>query len=325
MKRKIFLPILMTVALIVTTFGGCATKASDNNSSAKTVNLLVWLGDNITANWQKADIAALNSFTKANPNITVRTEIVATDGINSKISVAAATNTLPDIQDAAPTWVLMYGGLGKLVPLDGLFDKTDFDASLLTTAFSTGGKLYVLPMSAGCSALIINKTLFEKDNALGLVPPDINTPWTTAQFMKAAKAVTNATAKTYGFGMHLADQDGDQVYHMFMWAFGASSFNSTDTQCTLNTPEAVAGMQFMVSLADAKVVPPGCVGINGAQMDTMIVNGQIGMFKASPGDLAYYVQAMKDAGTNWDFVQRLFPSENGDTSYTYAQRSEDVV
>ena len=304
MKGKKIILVLTVVIFVTAILGGCKVNPSNSQSQSQSasqstitaapVNLIAWLQNTGGSDYTKSLTDSVNKFNTENPNIKVRFEIVATDGINSKISVAAATSTLPDMQDGSPLWFMQYAYLDKLVALDGLFDKTEYDPALLTASYSANGKVYVLPLGAAAPALWFNKTMFEKAGALDLIPKDIKTTWTIDQFKKAAKAVTDPVKKQYGFGLFAGDQDGDQTRHFFLWAFGASTFNADDTQCILNSAEGVEGMQFMVDLVTEGLVPPGCAGLTGAQMDTMIMNGQLGMFKANTGDIDYYKQGIKD-------------------------------
>lgn len=330
MKGKKIILMFIVVIFITAILGGCKVDPSNSQSESQStsqssvnadpVNLIAWLQNTGGSDYTKALSDSMTKFTAANPDIKIRFEIVATDGINSKISVAAATNTLPDMQDGSPLWFMQYAYLNKLVALDGLFDKAEYDPGLLTASFSANGKVYVLPFGAAAPALWFNKTMFEKAGALDLIPKDIKTTWTIDQFKKAAKAVTDPAKKQYGFGLYAGDQDGDQTRHFMLWAFGASSFNADDTQCILNSAEGAEGMQFLVDLVTEALVPPGCAGLTGAQMNTMIMNGQIGMFKANTGDISYYKKGIKDGKlTDYEMVMRLFPSKDGKTSETCIQ------
>ncbi|QHT59663.1 sugar ABC transporter substrate-binding protein [Paenibacillus lycopersici] len=311
----------LTTVLATGLLYGCGSSnengagSGSNANDAEKVELKWWVKQDEEAigGWYDKVIAG---FQKDNPNVTIKKEVVPSDNINEKISIAANTNQLPDIEQGSFFWPLSYASKDLLVPLDDAIDKDDFDSAVLD-AVSVNGKTYISPNSVATIGLIVNKDMFKAKGALDLLPKNMSF-WTTDQFMKAAKAVTDPAKGQYGYAMYAADTGGDQAHHAMLWGFGAKTFSDDNKTATLNSPEGVEGLQFLVSLFDAKVVPPGAAGLKATEViNKMFPAGQIGMTMGNVGHLGIFEQAFKEGnGTKFDMDLVPFPSKDGKSTNT---------
>lgn len=103
------------------------------------------------------------------------------------------------------------------------------------------GRLYGIPSNACTNALFINKKLF--DDA-GLPYP--SGPWTWEKFLPLAQKLTvrdeRGKAKQFGFLMDW------WLWPQFVLQWGGQLYSDDGTRCTLDSPEAIAGVQFLHDL-----------------------------------------------------------------------------
>ncbi|CAK4852407.1 unnamed protein product [Aphanomyces euteiches] len=320
---KKVMSICLAAALSVGLLSGCAKNQTESetagvNSPAaadQKVSLTWWVKQDEEAigKWYDDMVAG---FQKENPNVTIKKEVVPTDKINEKISIAANTGQLPDIQQGSFFWPLSYASKDMLVPLDDIIDKEDFDPAVLKYV-SVNDKTYIYPNSVATIGLIVNKDLFKEKGALDLLPKDMGF-WTTEQFLKAAKAVTDPVKGKYGFAMYAADTGGDQSHHTMLWGFGAKTFSDDNQTAVLNSPEGVEGMSFLLKLVEEGVVPPGAAGLKATEViNKMFAQGTIGMTMGNVGHIGIFEQAFKEGnGKAFEMDMVPYPTKDGKSTNT---------
>lgn len=325
---KKWMSIVTSIVLMISLLSGCGggSQTADQNAAQKTetevksgteikTELTFWVLSTDTEGVLNEYDRLVNDFSAKNPNITIRKELVPSDKINEKISIAVNTNAMPDLQNGSAQWVLSYAQRNKLVPLDDLIEKTDYDEALLNS-LSVSGKLYVIPHTNNAIGLAVNRTAFKEANANDLLPKDSTETWSFDDFKKAAKAVTDPAKNRYGFGLYCGDTGGDQMFHAMLWGFGAKSYSDDNMQSVLNSPEAAEGLKFLISLQDEGLVPPGAVALKGNDViSKMFPAGQVCMVMANSGHMGQFRQTFKD-GTNKEFELDLvaFPTKDGKSS-----------
>ncbi|WP_282936038.1 sugar ABC transporter substrate-binding protein [Paenibacillus sp. RC67] len=306
------LALLMAPVLTAGLLAGCSGNtnapakgaAESSSSSAPKVELTWWVVQDEDAQGKFYD-EMIDAFQKQNPNVKIKREIIPTDKINEKLSIAANTGQLPDLQQGSIFWPLSYAYKDLLVPLDDLIDKQDFDDAILKSV-SVNNKVYIYPNNTVAIGLVVNKDLFKEKGALDLLPKNME-PWTMDQFMKAAKAVTDPSKGTYGYAMYAADVLGDQGHHAMLWGFGGKSFSDDNKKAILNSPEGIEGLKFYVNLVDEKVVPPGAAGLKATEViNNMFPQGKIGMTMGNIGHIGAFEKSFTD-GTNKRFDMDLIP------------------
>ena len=129
--------------------------------------------------------------------------------------------------------------------------------------------------------MLINPAIFE---ARGVKLPELPTrAWTFDEFLEAAKQLSY-------------DEDGDGIndYYALSFAasdllnctawlhvFGARMFNEDETEVIINSPEGVAGLQFMVdAIYEYQIAPKGAEGMG--------IYDVIGLFHQEPDSNRIY-------------------------------------
>ena len=103
------------------------------------------------------------------------------------------------------------------------------------------GRIYGIPANACTNALFINKKLFDQAKI-----PYPSGPWTWEQFLPLAQKLTvrDARGKAQQFGF-LMDW---WTWPQFVIQWGGQVYSDDGTRCTLDSPEAIAGVQFLHDL-----------------------------------------------------------------------------
>ena len=114
------------------------------------------------------------------------------------------------------------------------------------------GRVYGVPTNAAADALFLNKDMFEKTGV-----PFPKGPWTWDQFLPLAKRMTvrDQTGKVVQFGLMV---DWNRWTH-FVLQWGGQVFSDDGTECVVDSPEAVAGVQFLHDLVYVHKVTPSPV------------------------------------------------------------------
>lgn len=165
-----------------------SSSSQPSSSSAEKITLEVWHQWADDSNDLKKDYdKAVTEYENANPNITIKTDTLATDAYKTKLDTAFAGNSadVDVFYDWSPGRTRSLAEAGKLLAIDdyvkdGTLDKIKTGSD---SAFLIDGKLYSLPMFSWYMMLYCNKDLFAQ---AGVKEPATYDDWLAA--CKALKA-----------------------------------------------------------------------------------------------------------------------------------------
>ena len=243
-----------------------ATPEPVADTSDEPVNLrfTVWTGSD-------AHLGMLNGIADAysadHPNVTVQYDTIPFADYSTKLAVQLSGTNPPDIGWMPESLAVPFIEAGALADLSaGVKDNPDYDFSDLSESamslYLNGDEVNGIPFSTSPELIYFNRDLFAQ---AGIDTPDVllqNGEWTWEKLAESAKVIKDATG-VYGF-----QTTGTSIYsadHLFhnlapiMRAFGTDVWDAAGTTCLMNTPEAVAAMQFYHDMvfADGSTVPPG--------------------------------------------------------------------
>lgn len=171
--RKFLKPLSLLLTLVmVGSLAACssgnkenAQSAAGNSKSVKTYTLLMY------TDWYKSGWKALEEYINNHTDETgFKLNIQKIAGGNQGdqvIETKFASGDLPDmIETYGPQWVdANANGLSKLVPLDDISSKAQYDSTALDTYYKYNGKLYGMPIDGVVlSGVFYNKKIFSKLN-----------------------------------------------------------------------------------------------------------------------------------------------------------------
>lgn len=247
---------------------------ADAAGDAKPIKLTMWAGTGFKdvegydsknyGDWEKLKA---KEFQKLHPNVTIQVESVPFTDIEQKVNVAVAGNNPPDIlYDNVPTRITKHARNNVLEDLDDVVkdDRSDWKEDFLNMG-TLNGKLMGIPLGSVPQVVFLNKTIFDKK---GVAVP-ANRSWTWSEMENALKKV--ADKNTYGIAYFAKNEQADQVMVNNMLAAGAQWANNDFSHYTVNSPEGVEALTFMLKLQDEGLVAPGTA--------TMDINANLELFK----------------------------------------------
>jgi len=164
-------------------------------------------------------------------------------------------------------------------------DVTDYYPGIISTA-TQDGVLYGLPWISQPVVVYYNRALFD---AAKMDYPKAG--WTWDDFMTTAKALTKDTdgdGKTDQWGF---TANGWPPPQMFVWQAGGEVIGADLKSAPIDTPEALAGWNFYLSLAYNPELSPSSDTIKEQGFDAMFRAGKVAMFMGGASDgLDYQVK-----------------------------------
>jgi multiple sugar transport system substrate-binding protein len=235
-----------------------ATGAAGAAQESTTVTFAFW-GDPAE---ERAYERVIAEFEAANPDVEVRAVYTPGQGeFQTKLSTDFSAGNPPDVFLINYRRFGQYAARGALEPLESrlaastVVQPEDFYEVPMEAFRYRGGELTCLPQNISSLVVYYNVDLF---NRHGVPLPEAG--WTWDDFVAAAKALT---VDLNGDGA--ADQHGVGVeasfirYAPFIWMNGGEVVDDIDnpTQLTLDTPEALAAIEWFVGLGvtNHNVVP----------------------------------------------------------------------
>jgi multiple sugar transport system substrate-binding protein len=216
---------------------GDTPAAAGPTSGVKLTMLIGSSGDTET----KAVTSASNAWgQKAGNTVTV----TPAKDLAQELTQSLAGGTPPDVfyVDASK-----FAGLAKAGALaaygDQLPNRSDFYPNLLKSFTYTDGKVYCVPKDFSTLALEINTDLWKK---AGLTDADIPTTWDQLESVARKLTANGVTGLVVSDTLDRLDS--------FMRQAGGSLQNTEGTEFTANSPQNLAGLQYVQKLAKEGVL-----------------------------------------------------------------------
>jgi multiple sugar transport system substrate-binding protein len=237
--------------------------------------------------------ATIAAFEAEHPDIDVEYETLAFGDYFTKLQTVVAAGRAPDAFELNYENFVTYaekGALHDLTPLlaaDSGFDPGVYNPTALA-AFTHDGKQYGLVESFSNVVLFYNKDLFD---AAGVAYPSAD--WTWEDELEAAKKLT-----------------GNGVWGTFapiqFWEFyktiaqnGGSILSEDKSAVTIDSPENVETLTWMIDKIVTHKVTPSDVDMAGQSSEDLFKAGKIAMLRTGIWLLGDFVE---NAKFNWDIA-----------------------
>lgn len=223
---------------------------------------------------------------------TVEVSIVPWGDMSTKYMAGFMSGEGPDV--FYMTNELMYDMVdaGACLELSPYFtDEEIADQLYWSAGYQLGGQ-YAAPFSAGVSfrGVTYNMDLLE---AAGVT--EVPTTWD--QVVAAGQKIKDAGVCEYSVLYPMAGDNASLLVSFFptLWSAGGDLVNSDGTEVTLNTPEALAAMQYLYDLTYTyEILSKDCTGIDGTAALELFKEGKVAICFLEPG----YVMTV-DLPFNW--------------------------
>lgn len=159
--------------------------------------------------------------------------------MNQQLSQGFAAGNPPDVFWVDASLLPTYAAAGNLWPYGEEMSDVDFYPALVDS-FTYDGELYCAPKDFSNLGLVINTDLWE---AAGLTDDDIPTTWDELQTVATTLTTDGVTGLVIG--------DTRDRVGAFMVQAGGWIVNDDQTEMTIDTPEAIAGITEVQELLES--------------------------------------------------------------------------
>jgi len=144
--------------------------------------------------------------------------------------------------------------------------------------WTVDGKLYGIPAGIYNMAIYYNKSMFDKAGIPHLPTDWEDASWNLDAFRQTAQKLTSGEGAEKQYGM-TTTWDLRWVIH-FPWAFGGDFVNAEHTECILNQPEAVQGLQLVEDMirVDKSFLTPMQMAGGSGDIAQAFMTGRVGMY-----------------------------------------------
>lgn len=308
-KTMVLLSILsMIVILIIGCSSGTGTNSegtsnSENNKAASDSSNKEKGTDDVTIRYytfspgeshEKDLQAMIEAFEEKNPGIKVEYEMASYEDYFTKLQTQIAGGNAPDTFELNYENFVSYASRGALLELDSLISSdSSFDPSTLNQkayeAFQYEGKQYGMVESFSNVVLFYNKDLFDAKN-VEYPQPD----WTWEDELEAAQKLTDTDNGVWGT---LAPIQFWEFYKTIVQN-GGSVFNEDKTEVTINSPENIETLQWMVDKISKYHVTPSEAEMSGQANEDLFMDEKIAMFRSG----IWMFGAFNDLPFEWDIA-----------------------
>ncbi|MCH7904419.1 MAG: extracellular solute-binding protein [Armatimonadetes bacterium] len=282
---------MRTCLRLLTLVLGATLVAPLQAQGEKQIDLIVW-GHQIGPEDKGLD-DVVRRFEELHPNIHVKMLGMGAGRMNpQKLMTSIVGEVPPDVifQDrfAVPDW----SHLGAFEPLDWLIERdratdpnTPVPENYYVAPWAEGmykGKLYAIPWMADTRVLYWNRDAFAERaddlRAAGLDPT--SAPQTWSETLAYSRVLTEFDDNGQLVRAGFIPNFGNSWLYMYAFQNNASFMSADGTECTLNTPESLEALQFMIDgyeiLGGIEKVDLFLASLRGEENDPFF-KGQIAM------------------------------------------------
>jgi len=248
---------------------------------------------------QDAEIAAiraiLDKFNVSQSRIRVEFSQMPKDDYYTQLETRIAGGQAPDLFKAVFSYFGRYAEAGAALQLDPYLpvDMKDQFNDVVWQAGVYKGKTYGVPTNLDGLLILYNVDYFKKS---GLpmppkLPAKIEECWTHDQFIDIATKVQKANGSKYAFTSYARHP---RTWLLLLHQFGGSLMNAEQTKSTMNTPEGIKAISWIVDTFQKGLTPPGSLWSKPDDSDQLFSQGVTTMSISGNWMMPFLDQNMKD-------------------------------
>ncbi|WP_432881204.1 ABC transporter substrate-binding protein [Kribbella sp. CA-245084] len=275
----------------VLALAGCGSSNDKASSGGGKVELVYRLWDEQQEVGYKAVFA---EFTKENPDITVRMEVLPWDQYWTKLTTELASGKAPDVFWLTVDYFPDFAGKGVLAPLDDLISKAGLKLDAynpnVVQSYKFEDKQLGMPKDMGIVGLLYNKDLFKKAGVT--MPAELTwAPDGSGSFLEVARKLTVGT-KQWGF----CSWNHNQTQWLnWIASNGGHAMDKPYGTFDFAGQKSVEALQFARDLIFKWKVSPDGTRTNPptGQATEMFYRGEVAMFPANNALLPFALPEVK--------------------------------
>lgn len=284
------------------------TQAANTNGS----DTIVWWSWQTQATEAYREIITL--FNEQYPNITVDLQMISNSDYWTKLPIAIAGGTGPDLYEMTRPSFELFAASNQMLDITDIITASERLQSnlaamdpVLVDTYKFNGQQMAVPISVESSAIAYNKDLFKAAGIQDL--KEIEDTWTWEDLREIAKQLTvfdsNGEATQYGF---MIPVDRLPTWEI-IWSHGEEMFNEAKDECTLANPGIAEVLQPIVDMYAIDKVSPSTDSTATMSADDMFMSGRIAMLGAGVWKVPTYAEI---TGFDWDVAQLPKDSATGE-------------
>jgi multiple sugar transport system substrate-binding protein len=257
----------IAIVLILAATAGCATASGAQAPQANGMGPITFaIGSDDIARWLTP---VIDGWNRAHPDEKV-TPLLLPEASNVQLDQLVANlqakSPIYDVIDMDVVWTAEFASNGWIIPLSpAQFPLTAFLKPAIKTAMYQG-KLWALPDYSNADLLYYRKDI--------LAAAHLKAPTTWAQLEQMAETVA-PRYHLHGYAGTFAQYEGLTVnFAEAVQSAGGSILNSSGTQVTLNTPQAMRGLEFLIKGFQQGWIPAQTYGFEEVGAQDAFKNGQ---------------------------------------------------
>ena len=231
----------------------------------------------------------VDQFEAANPEVTVEITSLPWGQAFEKLATMVQGGQIPDVVEMPDRWLALYANNDQLVDLRPHMASWDEADSLneRTVAFGSivDDTMYMIPYGFYLRAMFWNTKLFEEAGLDG--PPE-----TMADFMAAAEAVSALDGK-YGYCLRGGPGGANGYIMMMLNMMGHDDYFDEEGNSTLDSPDAIKGLQFLIDLYGNGYAPRDSVNWGFNEIVAGFYSGTCAMLDQDPDALIAIAERME--------------------------------
>jgi multiple sugar transport system substrate-binding protein len=264
-----------------------ATRPAHAQSTPAKMTLAVWGGKAET----DAYTQLIAKYEAANPNVSIRLDAMPFGQFYQQLDTRLAGRQAPDLFRVTYQQVRRYALGRAAIDLSPYLDARygdDFTPSIWS-AVQHQGKPYALPHHTDTFALFYNIDMLEQAGIA--VPTSMDTAWTWAQFIAAARTLKQKQSAPFPFAMSW--QNGAvHRWLIYLYQHGGQLLSDDLKSSAINSPAGIGTIAWTQSWFKDELVPPSTSLKSAEAVQNLFANGTIAMMLNGNWQIPFVNQQM---------------------------------
>ena len=234
----------------------------------------------------------VDQFEEANPGVTVEITSLPWGQAFEKLATMVQGGQIPDVVEMPDRWMALYANNDQLVDL-GPYMESWANADQLnerTVEFGSvvNDTMYMVPYGFYLRAMFWNKKLFGEAGLDG--PPE-----TMDEFMEASKKISELGGGKAGYCLRGGPGGANGYIMMMLNMMGHDDYFDAEGNSSLNSPDAIKGLQFLIDLYQNGYAPRDSVNWGFNEIVAGFYSGTCAMLDQDPDALIAIAERMDPA------------------------------
>ena len=234
----------------------------------------------------------VDQFEEANPGVKVEITSLPWGQAFEKLATMVQGGQIPDVVEMPDRWMALYANNDQLVDL-GPYMESWANADQLnerTVEFGSvvDDTMYMVPYGFYLRAMFWNKKLFGEAGLDG--PPE-----TMDEFMEASKKISELGGGKAGYCLRGGPGGANGYIMMMLNMMGHDDYFDAEGNSSLNSPDAIKGLQFLIDLYQNGYAPRDSVNWGFNEIVAGFYSGTCAMLDQDPDALIAIAERMDPA------------------------------